>query len=91
MKRNYVLVKIRSSELVFVVTTNKFDGRPTLRHISSEAIAMSLFGAKWADNVIDLDVTSFSGFLIGDEILSTNDVEVDLKQMKRREDLNKKR
>ena len=60
-KPGVVLVKIQSTPFVFAINTNQ-DGTPTLRRIPNETTAQSLYGADWADYVIDIEPTLFTQF-----------------------------
>jgi hypothetical protein len=68
------LVKIQSDPKVYLVEENPDDAyRPILRWISSEELAINLYGEDWAKKVIDIPVTLFARFEIGDPIfLGTN-------------------
>lgn len=90
-KPGVVLAKITSDPTVYAIEENPADMfKPVLRRIVSENTASTIYGADWADYVIDIDVTMFSRFLFGKDILSVNDVEVDLSVMKERWTLAKK-
>lgn len=84
-KPGTVLVKIQSVPKVFAI-----DGTaetPVLRWITSEAIATSLYGAHWADSVIDIPPTMWSHFTIGNDINSVHDSTAS-QSLLRREDLH---
>lgn len=90
-KPGVVLVKITSDPTVYAIDENPDNKyQPTLRRIVSEGTARSIYGDDWADYVIDIDVTMFSRFQFGADILSANDVEFDLDAMKKRWTLAKK-
>ncbi|MEK7632199.1 MAG: hypothetical protein AAB473_00215 [Patescibacteria group bacterium] len=82
-KAGTVLVKIQSVNNVYVLGE---DGE--LRWITSESIAQGLYGSNWADYVIDVPVTAWGHFTIGDDITSENDISVDADTMQTRDELN---
>ncbi|MFA6522282.1 MAG: fibronectin type III domain-containing protein [Patescibacteria group bacterium] len=68
-KPSTVLVKIQSDPKVYVVSENPENPyRPILRWLSSEELATTLYGAHWSDYVIDVPVTLFARFEIGNAI-----------------------
>jgi hypothetical protein len=75
-----VLVKIQSDPKVYAIDTDS-----TLRWVPDETTAITLYGANWADYVIDLEPTTFARFDVGEDM--TADDEVDLDGMKTREEL----
>lgn len=82
-KAGVVLVKIESDANVYAL---EMDGNDTeLRLISSESVAVALYGADWADYVIDVPSTLFTRFEMGSSITSA--ASVDLDDMKKRVDL----
>jgi len=62
------LIKIQTDPKVYVV-----DRLNIIRWVSSEDIAISLFGEDWATQVHDVDDTLFAGYKIGAPILSESD------------------
>ncbi len=87
-KYNTVLVKIQSDAKVYAVTRNSADSyTPILRWVSSEEVANALYGAAWADYVIDVSAGLFPRFDMGASILSSGDLDVDRNLLKRRVDL----
>ncbi len=87
-KYGVVLVKIQSVPAVFAVERNPENPyRPYLRHIATESIAISMYGADWADYVIDVEPTHFSKFGEGAKIESP--IAVDKTVMKKRVNLAK--
>jgi hypothetical protein len=78
-----VLVKIMSANGVYAV-----DSTGALRMIPSESMAAKLFGAKWADYVIDVEPTHFKRFSMGADV--TASYSVDLSAMKTRAYVNSK-
>ncbi len=84
-KAGVVLVKIQSVNSVYALEADN-----TLRWISSESIAKSLYGAHWADYVIDVPVTAWGHFNHGDDVTSVNDITVDTSSMQTRNALNSK-
>lgn len=81
-----VLVKVESVNKVYAYVDE--DGVATLRWITSEDLATELYGADWSDYVIDVPVTSWGAFEVGEEIDSASDLSVDLDGMKKREELH---
>ncbi len=84
-KAGVVLVKIQSVNSVYALEADN-----TLRWITSESIAKSLYGARWADYVIDVPVTAWGHFNHGDDVTSVNDITVDTSSMQTRNALNSK-
>lgn len=86
-KPGIVLVKIQSDPTVYALEENPDDAfSPLLRAISSEEIAIEMYGEMWADFVIDVEPTFFSNFTDGFEITSA--FEVDTSIMKTRQQLS---
>lgn len=77
-----VLVKIQSDAKVYAIGE---DGE--LRWVSSETVAIALFGSNWADYVIDIPATLFPRFDMGDDIDSAVDYDAS-DDMKTREEVN---
>jgi hypothetical protein len=75
------LVKIQSDNKVFAVFASA-DGKTELRHVTSESLAVSMYGQSWSDYVIDVPSTLFPKFTIGLPIESA--VTVDRAIMKTR-------
>ncbi|MFA6131371.1 MAG: fibronectin type III domain-containing protein [Patescibacteria group bacterium] len=68
-KPSTVLVKIQSDPKVYVVTRNPDNEyRPILRWLSSESLAIDLYGEQWAEYIIDIPVTLFARFEIGNAL-----------------------
>jgi hypothetical protein len=87
-KAGVVLVKIQSDPKVYMLETNSANVlKPTLRWVSTEAIAIGLFGSGWANYVIDIEPTMYGWFNVGTAINSTSDVSVDRTIMKIRTSL----
>lgn len=84
-KAGTVLVKVVSVNNVYALEADN-----TLRWISSESLASSLYGSNWADYVIDVPVTAWGHFTIGEDVESVNDIEVDESMMETRDALNSK-
>lgn len=84
-KAGTVLVKVQSVNKVYALEADN-----TLRWITSESLASSLYGSDWADYVIDVPVTAWGHFTIGEDIDSTSDIEVDDSILETRDALNSK-
>lgn len=67
-----VLVKIQSEAKVYAVEADA-DGNAVLRWISTEDVGVALYGADWADFVIDVEPTIFVKYAVGDD-MSADDV-----------------
>ena len=80
-----VLVKIQSVNKVYAL-----GAEGELHWITSESLASSLYGSNWADYVIDVPVTAWSHFTVGDDITSTSDWSVDTDLLQTRTELNSK-
>lgn len=84
-KTGTVLVKVQSVNKVYALTEGN-----VLRWITSESLATELYGSHWADYVIDVPVTAWGHFTIGDDVRSANDIEVDVGSMMTRDEVNSK-
>ncbi len=84
-KAGTVLVKIQSVNNVYALEADN-----TLRWITSEELAISLYGSAWADYVIDVPVTAWGHFNHGEDVESASDIEVDTDSMQTRDALNSK-
>ena len=84
-KAGTVLVKVVSVNNVYALEADN-----TLRWITSESIAISLYGSNWADFVIDVPVTAWGHFNFGDDVDSDSDMEVDDSILETRDALNSK-
>ena len=80
-KPGVVLVKIVSDPNVYLVDADA-NGTFLLRHIVSESVATEMFGASWADDVIDLEPTLFAHYERGEDV--TVPESVDLSAVKTR-------
>lgn len=87
-KAGTVLVKIQSSPKVYLLEATTDEFKPQLREIDSEATAIALYGADWADYVIDVEPTFFTKFALGAVVTGTTPVSIDLSKMMKRERLN---
>ncbi len=86
-KAGVVLVKIQSDPKVYALG----DGStytPDLQWVTSEDVAIELFGDDWADYVIDVEPTFFTKFGDGDDIEDADDFDADTDKMKKRDDLS---
>lgn len=81
-KAGAVLVKIQSINKVYTLGDNG-----ELHWITSEALATSLYGAGWADYVIDVPPTAWGHFAVGSDIASIDDWSVDSSLLLRRDQL----
>ncbi|MEK9155462.1 MAG: hypothetical protein AAB839_02320, partial [Patescibacteria group bacterium] len=81
-KAGTVLVKVQSLNEVYAVVD--MDGVLTLRWIMTEDLARSMYGTMWADYVIDVPVTAWPHFELGEDIDSAGDIETDLDSMRTR-------
>jgi len=66
-----VLVKVQSDAKTYAV-----DDDSNLRWITSEEVAIDLYGDSWADYIIDVEATFFSAFGAGDDVESSDDLAV---------------
>jgi hypothetical protein len=84
-KEGIVLVKVQSLNSVYALV-----GDNTLRWVTTEAVATALYGTNWADYVIDVPATAWGHFEIGENIVASTDITVDLHSMQTRSALNSK-
>ena len=75
-KPGVVLIKIQSDPSVYKVDTDPTSGAFLLRHIASEGIATAIYGAGWADSVIDVEPTLFAHYAKGTDVSSAEAVDV---------------
>ena len=88
-KHNVVLMKIQSDPKVYAITeTSGNMHKPTLRWVSTEAVAKALYGNNWADYVVDVPATLFPRFSFGDAVLDAAGLSADRNLLKKRVDLN---
>ncbi|MFA5946019.1 MAG: Ig-like domain-containing protein [Patescibacteria group bacterium] len=85
-KAGVVLVKIVSDPRVYALQTDSNTGATLLRWVPTESVAIALYGASWADYVIDLTPTLYTQFGHGADM--TSSVTVDRSIMKTRVHLN---
>jgi hypothetical protein len=78
-------VKVQSLNSVYALV-----GDNTLRWVTTEAVATALYGTNWADYVIDVPATAWGHFEIGENIVASTDITVDLHSMQTRSALNSK-
>jgi|GEM_PF-1667269 len=72
-KPGVTLVKIQSDNRVFAL--GKTATGTELRWVSSEAIALTMFGQSWSDYIIDIPPTLFPKFTIGADITTSEVVD----------------
>ncbi|MCX6714772.1 MAG: S8 family serine peptidase [Candidatus Uhrbacteria bacterium] len=77
-KQGVVLVKIASDPNVYKVESDLVTGAPYLRKITSEAIAIQMYGAHWADYVIDLEPTLFTHYAHGKDVVTAEVVDTSI-------------
>lgn len=82
-KAGSVLIKVQSVNKVYALGENGM-----LRWITSESLAISIYGSAWADYVIDVPATAWSKFTVGEDIDAATDIEVDMNDMQTRAELN---
>ncbi len=87
-KAGIVLVKIQSSAVVYFLGTGTDSLVPELREVPDEATANTLFGSYWANYVIDIEPTFFTKFESGSAVSSSENLGVDVSDMKMRVDLH---
>lgn len=80
-KAGVVLVKIQSDARVFAI-----EGDGTIRWITTEDVAIAIYGADWADYVIDVAATLFPRFTEGDDLDGVENTDTDA--MKTRDQVN---
>lgn len=80
-KAGVVLVKIQSDARVFAI-----EGDGTIRWIATEDVAVAIYGADWADYVVDVSATLFPRFTQGDDIDGVESIDTDA--MKTRDQVN---
>ena len=82
-KAGVTLVKVQTDPKVYWVE----DGA-VLHWVTSEELAIELFGSDWADYVIDVEATFMARFETGDDFEGASDFAVDQDVMRKREDLH---
>ncbi|MDA0207872.1 MAG: hypothetical protein O3B64_00485 [bacterium] len=86
-KSDTVLITIPSIDTVYVLTSGEYD-EPMLRELASEEDAALIYGQDWADYVIDVPLTLWTRFTIGDVINSDSFEPFNSSMMKTRTELN---
>lgn len=66
-KAGVVLVKVQSDPKVYGIEANE-DGSFSLRWVPTEEVAVTLYGASWADYVVDVDATTMHWYDEGDDM-----------------------
>jgi len=88
-KPGVTLVKIQSVAKVYAVTSNPMnDLKPLLQWITTEELAVDLYGAEWANFVVDISPTQLSAYVDGADVVSASDISVDRALLQNRMDLN---
>lgn len=64
------LVKLQTNPKVYAVALDA-----TLRWVTSESIALSLYGVDWASNVVDVNDVFWPNYTVGDDIDEQADIE----------------
>ncbi len=82
-KAGVVLAKVVSLNNVYALEADN-----TLRWIMSESLAANMYGSHWADYVIDVPVTAWGHFTVGDDVTTSADIVVDPSILETREELN---
>jgi hypothetical protein len=85
-RANTVLIKVQSVNKVYALEED--NGSAVLRWISTEELAIALYGSNWSDYVIDVPVTAWSHFIFG-ESLSGDDVDLEIGEMKTRREVSR--
>lgn len=85
-RANTVLIKIQSVNNVYALGED--NGSAVLRWISTEELAVALYGSSWSNYVIDVPVTAWSHFVMGEDVESSSDLSVDMGEMLERAELN---
>jgi len=75
-KPGVVLIKIQSDPSVYKVDADPATGSFLLRHLASESLAISMYGASWADAVIDVEPTLFAHYAKGREVSLAESVDL---------------
>ncbi|MDP2631811.1 MAG: S8 family peptidase [Candidatus Uhrbacteria bacterium] len=85
-KPGVVLVKIQSNPVVYAVEENPVNElSPILREITSEQIAITMYGENWADYVIDISPSFWTRYTLGSPIEIAEVVDISI--MKTRQQL----
>jgi hypothetical protein len=51
---------------------------PVLRELSSERVAVSMFGSDWARYVIDIEPTLYTHYMLGEPMVATEAVDTSI-------------
>mgnify|MGYP006445491791 CR=1 FL=1 len=79
-----VLIKIQSDPKVYAIDSEKV----TIRWISSEEVANTLYGDDWSQYIIDIEATFFPRFTRGEDVDNADDLDLEGKVMKKRDELS---
>ncbi len=82
-KPGVVLVKLQSGSEVYAVEEGESRYEPVLREISSEAIAIEMYGNDWATYVIDIEPTLYVHYVMGDPLVSAESIDTSLLEAQR--------
>ncbi len=83
-----VLIKIQSDPNVYWIEAGASEFETaTLRWIPSEELAIRLAGSNWADYVLDIESTTFSRFIIGNEMTEVDIDAADTSMLRTRLDV----
>jgi len=77
-KPGVVLVKIQSDPSVYAVESGATIWSPVLRLISSETIAVQMYGEVWSEYVLDVDATLFPRYEYGADIETVERVDTSI-------------
>jgi subtilisin family serine protease len=77
-KPGVVLVKLQSASAVYAVEEGGTRYAPVLRELSSERVAVSMFGSDWARYVIDIEPTLYTHYMLGEPMVATEAVDTSI-------------
>lgn len=75
------LVKFAPDPKVYAVTDDHDEF--TLRWISSESLAVAMYGADWKDYLLEMSPTAYPHFTLGEDVMTEMDMVVDMGIMKK--------
>lgn len=87
-KAGSVLVKTPDNDSVYAI--EDADGANVLRWITTEAVAVALYGSMWSDYVLDVLSTVWESLTFGEDVTSQSDIQVNTDEMRTRIELNAK-
>lgn len=82
-KPGVVLVKLQSASEVYAVEEGETRYAPVLRELSSESVAVAMYGSDWAKYVVDIEPTLYTHYVMGEPIVAAEAVDTTILEAQR--------